>query len=219
MFTIPTTSDELPNGWTPQYANQIIHKSIRNLELTDEEYEWLKSIAPPQVNQCGDCSMCCSAPAIEENVIDGKILTQPKEACKACDKLFNGKCSVYNNRPDVCRSYLCAYAMGSTDVSPLESKVAWSFQTNEEGMPILIGHTHSVEEVFSIEKNIQMIQEVCDTGEIFAVTVRDSRIAICIECSTFNTQMAFIDQTDPIKSKLIFESIRTLGRGIPFIQK
>lgn len=220
MFKIPTVNDQIPDGWTQSRANEVIAKSVHDpSSLNEEEYEWIKSIVPEQVNPCGDCNVCCITPAIEDEKIDGEILTQPKAACDECENLKSGKCSVYQKRPDICRNYLCAYAMGSIDIHPMENKCAWSFQVTPDGQGLLVGHAQNIEDVLSSEKIVMMISDVCETGQFYAVTVRDSQKAISIHCQSYEAEIAQIDQTDPIKQALLFSSIRSLGAGIPFIQK
>ena len=220
MFKIPEFKNNvLPDGWDDAKADRVIRKSIsKEEELTQEEYEWLKNLVPPQVNPCGECKVCCITPAIEEDKIDGEVLTKPKAACEQCQNLTDGKCSVYQNRPEVCSSYLCLYSMGLTDIHPMEHQCAWSFQTNTEGQGLLIGHAKSVEAVLSSEQQVNMILEACNTGKLYAVTIRDSQKAVSIECSSFEAELALIDQSDPTKQRLVFDSIRSIGRGIPFLQ-
>jgi Fe-S-cluster containining protein len=217
MFRVPILNDKLPDGWDDAKAEEVVRKSVAATSLlSDEEYGWLKSIVPPQVNQCGSCNVCCRTPAIEEDKLDD-IIPEQKPACVSCVHL-NGGCSIYDNRPEVCRNYLCAYAMGCTDIHPTEHDCAWSFQVSPDGNALLIGHASSVERVLSSERIVNMIDEACKTGAFYAVTIRDDQKAVSIECSSLLSQIAMVDQSDPLKQQIVPSSIRDIGFGIPFIQ-
>ena len=58
--------------------------------------------------QCGDCTACCEYFPIKEL---GKAATVP------CEKLANPKgscnnCTIYNDRPKVCKEYACMWVAG-----------------------------------------------------------------------------------------------------------
>jgi Fe-S-cluster containining protein len=62
---------------------------------------------PPQVRQCGSCSSCCTLLEVTEV---GKSVN---EWCKHCDA---GKgCTIYDHRPQMCRSFSCAWLQGHLD--------------------------------------------------------------------------------------------------------
>lgn len=69
--------------------------------------------------ECGTCSMCCKIPSIEE-------LSKPAETwCQHCKP---GKgCMIYENRPEVCREYICYWLMAEDVVpdwmKPSESRI------------------------------------------------------------------------------------------------
>lgn len=216
MFKIPTIKTDIPSGWSFWKASDVISRAMKSLPITEEENDWLQSIMLPQVNPCGDCSMCCITPSIEEEKVDGKTLTRPKAACESCENLKSGGgCAAYDNRPEVCKSYLCAYAIGSTDINPMEDRCAWSFQASPNGAGLLVGHAENVERVLSSRRMLEMIRQACLTGELFAVTIRDDKKVFSIECATFAVEAALVDQQDPIKHKVIESSITKLGVGIP----
>jgi hypothetical protein len=52
------------------------------------------------MSRCGDCALCCFAfPVVE---ID-------KPAWTECSSVADGKCSIYEKRPESCRKCECAY--------------------------------------------------------------------------------------------------------------
>lgn len=74
-------------------------------------------------NKCGDCSRCCEYVwlpiAINLNddykrflkyqgieVLEKNGFTQALFK-NGCSKLIDGKCSIYKDRPDVCKKYFC----------------------------------------------------------------------------------------------------------------
>jgi Fe-S-cluster containining protein len=61
----------------------------------------------PPVRQCGSCSQCCT---LLEVTAVGK---SANEWCKHCDA---GKgCTIYDRRPQMCRSFSCAWLQGHLD--------------------------------------------------------------------------------------------------------
>ncbi len=55
---------------------------------------------------CGDCALCCTVLRVDE-------LTKPARV--ACNELRRegAGCSIYATRPSICRSYKCAWLLGS----------------------------------------------------------------------------------------------------------
>ena len=56
------------------------------------------------MNKCGECKVCCTIFSIPE-------LNKPKNM--ACENICNGKCSIYNSRPDSCKNFNCLYITNS----------------------------------------------------------------------------------------------------------
>jgi hypothetical protein len=77
--------------------------------------------------ECGACSMCCRVLEIAE-------LEKPKDKwCTHC-KPGQGGCSIYQDRPDVCRNFKCLWLLGKLDDrwQPLKSKmVLWPSKSGE----------------------------------------------------------------------------------------
>jgi hypothetical protein len=61
----------------------------------------------PRIRECGSCSSCCT---ILEVAAVGKPVNQ---WCQHCDA---GKgCTIYDDRPEMCRSFNCAWLLGHLD--------------------------------------------------------------------------------------------------------
>lgn len=65
--------------------------------------------------ECGECTECCelfevkSLKATGGNIIETIIIDSPAgDLCNYCDK--NVGCKVHEERPKICRDFLCAYA-------------------------------------------------------------------------------------------------------------
>ena len=55
---------------------------------------------------CGDCTICCSGALVGE--ANGHQFGQGKK----CHYLVQEKCTIYNDRPETCRKYFCAWSQG-----------------------------------------------------------------------------------------------------------
>ena len=60
---------------------------------------------PPNFKECGECQKCC------EGWVAGTAFGIPFYPHKPC-AFLQGKCLVYNFRPDVCKKFFCAYSQG-----------------------------------------------------------------------------------------------------------
>lgn len=65
--------------------------------------------------ECGECTECCelfevkSLKATQGNIIETIVIDSPAgEMCGYCEK--NVGCKVHEERPKICREFLCAYA-------------------------------------------------------------------------------------------------------------
>lgn len=68
----------------------------------------LAETAAPDL-QCGDCTACCTVLAITE---------LKKPARRACDHVCRSGCRIYENRPQVCRQFLCVWMRGALGTAP-----------------------------------------------------------------------------------------------------
>lgn len=55
------------------------------------------------MRECGECVACCR---------DLSVTELEKPAYVPCDKLCDKGCSIYEERPDVCRNFHCAWIQG-----------------------------------------------------------------------------------------------------------
>jgi len=55
--------------------------------------------------ECGDCTVCCTVPAIDDALIQKKSAT----TCRHCAPSGGGGCGIYETRPQVCRNFHCAW--------------------------------------------------------------------------------------------------------------
>ncbi len=54
---------------------------------------------------CGDCTVCCTVPAIDDALIQKKSAS----TCRHCAPSGCGGCGIYETRPQVCRDFHCAW--------------------------------------------------------------------------------------------------------------
>ena len=55
---------------------------------------------------CGDCNLCCTGYLL------GEVEDIPFGNLNKCHRLIDKKCSIYEDRPDMCKKYYCAWAQG-----------------------------------------------------------------------------------------------------------
>jgi hypothetical protein len=72
-------------------------------------------------NLCGKCNACCTALRIDKN--DMSWREADKEAGETCDKLCDGRCSIYKERPFTCKQYECLWLQLSKELKDLP--VGW----------------------------------------------------------------------------------------------
>ncbi len=58
-------------------------------------------------NLCGKCSICCSTHRIDKAEIYWK--DEDKAPGEVCEKLIDGQCSAYKDRPTTCKKYECLW--------------------------------------------------------------------------------------------------------------
>lgn len=59
------------------------------------------------MGECGDCTACCTLSYVKE------INKEAWDTCKFCK---NNGCSIYNERPQDCRDFECAYLQGANNI-------------------------------------------------------------------------------------------------------
>lgn len=143
---------------------------------------------------------------------EGEVLTEGKPACEACKFSTKEGCSKYDSRPEICRGYICLWAMGviPEDNFPMDRGVCWSLEIDQSpgefrGGLLLIGHCLDIEKLSSDEKSLEVMSFFLDrTNFITNVILRDAEGALCItkDGKIFS---AVVDPRDPMKVKLIEE--------------
>jgi hypothetical protein len=89
-----------------------VERALNSLEkqkllVRDGQGFRLPNSAAPQVRECGSCTSCCTLLEVTE------VGTAVNEWCKHCEA---GKgCTIYDQRPQMCRSFSCAWLQGHLD--------------------------------------------------------------------------------------------------------
>lgn len=182
-------------------------------QSTAEDKKILDQLTPEQTRPCGDCDFCCTAPAIEAQVLDADDPDDrnfaPKAACERCQFANGNGCGIYEQRPGVCKSYQCLWSMGLVPAVnyPMKRGVAWTFQPVEEapGATILMGHCTDVDAVMKDRYNstviAQYLRPSAQASGIHGVVIRDSKKARCFRPDGTGAE-GLIDQSDPMKMKI-----------------
>jgi hypothetical protein len=103
----------------------------------------------PQIRECGNCNLCCKLPEVEN--VKGVY-----EWCKNCE--IGVGCKIYNNRPEICKDFICAWAVGLTPPSWKPNKVGFyivieSEEAAEEKVITIWAETHKVNNIIKYMKN------------------------------------------------------------------
>ena len=92
------------------FSRLKVERALQTLEkqkLLIRDRQGFRAVRPPTappIRQCGTCSACCTLLEVTEV---GKSVN---EWCSYCDA---GKgCSIYDRRPQMCRSFNCAWLLG-----------------------------------------------------------------------------------------------------------
>ena len=181
-----------------------IFKSMDEGEnLTESQQTLLSRILPKQKRPCGDCTLCCSAPSIGKEVIGKSEDFQEKAACVSCDHVTKGGCSIYSNRPNVCKNYMCLWSIGELDEDsyPPDVGVCWTIQPSDNGL-IVVGHTHDMNKVIANPVNVNAVANFLKDKTIIAVTVRDDKEAISFDAKGV-CHHVYIDPKDKMKHNIL----------------
>jgi hypothetical protein len=66
-------------------------------------------------NLCGKCNVCCEVLRIDKSEIFWK--EDDKKANIMCEKLVNGQCSIYKDRPNSCKIFECLWLQLSKKIN------------------------------------------------------------------------------------------------------
>ena len=78
---------------------------------------------------CGECNACCVGQ------LSGEVYGRKFGCGKKCDFLLNGLCSIYADRPSMCRTYQCAWSqhLFAEDLRPDKCGLMVSVENDEKG--------------------------------------------------------------------------------------
>jgi hypothetical protein len=113
--------------------------------------------------QCGDCSACCSGSLI------GDAYGYEFGDGIPCYFLKNKKCSIYEQRPEVCQQYQCAWSQGlfPKELKPNKSGILVSVENNEGGQYLKV-----VDLIPNVSYNhIAYIESWCKLNNTFYVRI------------------------------------------------
>jgi hypothetical protein len=91
--------------------------------------------APPQVRECGSCTSCCTLLEVTE------VGTAVNEWCKHCEA---GKgCTIYDQRPQMCRSFSCAWLQGHLDDNWYPEKAGMVVHFSQDAVNVQVDPDHA----------------------------------------------------------------------------
>lgn len=118
-----------------------------------------------QFRPCGDCTVCC------EGHLIGKAHSNYFGQGRKCVFLVKKECTVYQDRPDTCRKYQCAWSQRLVPdwMRPDQSGVMISVQVNSQGQQYL--------KAIEIRENIDarvypVIEEFCQQQQTYFEQVK-----------------------------------------------
>jgi Fe-S-cluster containining protein len=91
---------------------------------------------------CGDCVACC------DGYLIGNSHGNQFGAGKSCVFLVEKKCSIYEDRPQTCHDYVCAWSQGllSDSMKPTISNVMISVETKDKQFLRVIELAENIDE-------------------------------------------------------------------------
>ena len=118
--------------------------------------------------ECGDCNACCIW-------LKGESYSHEFGGGKPCHFL-KGNCSIYETRPEVCKTYQCAWLQGlfSENLKPEKSKVIISVENWSKGQFL-----RAIEMGKKMDDNVLIeIQTFCQTHKCPAIIQYDGKTFI-----------------------------------------
>ena len=114
------------------------------------------NLPQPLGRACGECRACCTTCAVNE--LD-KPLNTP------CVHLAAHGCGIYENRPQSCRDYDCAWLHGHFAVEdrPDKTGIVWTFE-QIEGMDGLLVHAMVMHDRVTMEQIQRMYHQLQRTS-------------------------------------------------------
>jgi len=164
---------------------------------------------------CDGCTFCCTAPGISKESYEG-ISPEGKPACVTCKFATEGACSVYDKRPELCREYLCGYALGWFEDRPDQKGWAWSLQPDFDGGGVMMtAHTKGrTANLLDNETFLKEVREIWDANCFTAIAARSELDAICI-LPNGDIRQAQINLFDPLRLEIRQETDIKIGEYRP----
>jgi hypothetical protein len=197
-------------------TNQIDrHKAFRRYVAQCEDViRGAAPLASLAVRKCGDCTMCCKAPAISDDQIgpeEAHLLT-PKPSGEKCRHCTDTGCSIYQKRPEICRGYLCLWLVGIAENPPMTAGVCWTMQPDlMTGRIMVVGHGMDAAEIMKDLDNREDIRSFLTLGEGLtpsAVVLRTPTEVVRFDNTGLPNMMADIDPYDPMKVEVLAHTQR-----------
>lgn len=186
------------------------------MQKCEEVLDGRRTLESLAVRECGDCTVCCTAPGIERSSIEPHELAtlKPKAACEVCKHSTGKGCGIYQERPNICRSYQCLWLAGLAESKPSDGGVAWCIQPClMTGSILVVGHAldsrESLKDV-DVRKDIRSFLDFAyetpdgGIGKFAGVAMRDATVVVRFDnTGQFPHLMADIDPADPMRMEVI----------------
>lgn len=179
-------------------------------------YRGLMPVESLAVRECGDCNLCCHAPHLSaaEILPNEHHLITPKPAGEKCHHcLDSGGCGIYQKRPHICKGYMCLWKAGLTDKPPMDAGVCWTLQPDMlTGGCLVKGHALDADAVLRDVENredMRWFMEALQGMHLAAVVIGTPQVMVRFDCTgEIPDLMADVDQTDPMKERVLPETNR-----------
>ena len=118
--------------------------------------------------ECGDCTLCCKLPLIEDKELQKKEYTW----CKDCE--IGVGCKIYSKRPKVCKDFKCEWLLGHFPEHARPDKVGFYGTTeNLHSLTEKVFTLYAVEhKIHQIEKNLSKFRIVDSDGDEWRYCIR-----------------------------------------------
>lgn len=200
---------------TESILREIAGRDERDEELDENDAAFMLSLSPSGGKRsCGTCVECCVSPAILPHALREHEQEFAKPACEACPALREGGaggCSIYSKRPEVCKTFECAWRMGLTDCHPQETGVVFVPEATqlEDGtsLPFLVGYCRSVADARMNQDVMDAAFTALQIGGVHGVTLRDDKEIYTLvpgeAVGMVDLYISRVDPTDPLRHRIL----------------
>ena len=164
--------------------------------------------------QCGDCSMCCKLPAIEDEELS-------KPAHQWCQHARPGSgCAIYETRPAACRAFLCCWLtledMGP-HWKPNKCKMVVSYRRNHQfgGRGYIVNLDRNHPNAWRRSPYYEELKARSGKFRIEIIVSDRCRVLMCPDQDVYfdpAIETVMFDDRDRVKGVLPIEEARKLGR-------